>query len=162
MNKFFSFFLILVTLSCSKDSESKLNCYTETYPPSNSHKVTIKQGVWGDVWFWSGDFMPVGSGEICQVKREVYVYELTTFSDAEQIDDTPFFTGINTKLVTVVASDSEGFFQIELKTGNYSLFVKEDGKFYSNSFKSNGIFPVTIELDKDNEVRFDITYKATF
>ncbi|WP_163515253.1 hypothetical protein [Gelidibacter japonicus] len=86
--------------------------------------------------------MPVSRGEICQVKREVYVYELTTRSEAEQIDYTSFYTGIRTKLVTVVASDSDGFFQIELETGNYSLFIKEDSKFYSNVFSENTIFPV--------------------
>jgi len=162
MNKLFSLFLIILMLSCSKDSEHESNCYKETDPPRNSHKVTIKQGVWGDVWFWSGDFMPVGRGVICQVKRKVYVYELTTFSDVEQIDYTSFFSAINTKLVTIVESDNEGFFQIELETGNYSLFVKEDGKFYSNLFGSNGIFPVNVDLDQVSEVRFDITYKATF
>jgi len=96
------------------------------------------------------------------VKRTVYVYELTTFSDVEQIDHTSFFSAINTKLVTIVESDNEGFFQIELETGNYSLFVKEDGKLYSNLFDSNGIFPVNIDLDQVSEVRFNITYKATF
>lgn len=162
MNKLFSLFFIILTLSCSKDSEPESKCYSETDPPRNSHKVTIKQGVWGDVWFWSGNFMPVGRGEICQVKRMVYVYELTTISDVEKIDDTPFYSAINTNLVTIVESDNEGFFQIELGPGNYSLFVKEDGKFYSNLFYSNGIFPVYIELDKVSEVRFDITHKATF
>ncbi len=162
MNKLFSLFLILLTLACSKDSEPESNCYTETDPPGNSHKITIKQGVWGDVWFWSGDFMPVGRGEICQVKRKVFVYELTTFSDVEQIEDISFFSAINTKLVTIVESDNDGFFQIELETGNYSLFVKEDGKFYSNLFDSNSIFPVNIELNQVSEVRFNITYKATF
>lgn len=71
-------------------------------------------------------------------------------------------TAINTKLVTIVESDNEGFFQIELEAGNYSLFVKEEGKYYSNLFDSNGIFPVNIDLDQVSEVRFDITYKATF
>ena len=162
MNKLFSIFLILLTVSCSKDSVPESNCYAETDPPRNSHKVTIKQGAWGDVWFWSGDFMPVGRGEICQVKRKVFVYELTTFSDVEQIDYTPFYSAINTKLVTIVESDNEGFFQIELEPGNYSLFVKENGEFYSNLSSSNGIFPVVIELNQVTEVRFDIKYKATF
>ncbi|MGC1632590.1 MAG: hypothetical protein WA749_10815, partial [Gelidibacter sp.] len=88
--------------------------------------------------------------------REVYVYELTTRSEAEQIDYTSFYTGISTKLVTVVASDNDGFFQIELETGNYSLFIKEDGMFYANVFNEIGIFPVTIETDNVSEARFDI------
>lgn len=162
MKKLFSLFLILVTLSCSKDTEPESNCYAETDPPRNSHKVTIKQGVWGDVWFWSGNFMPEGRGEICQVKRKVYVYELTTLNEVEQIVYTPFYSAINTKLVTIVESDNEGFFQIELEPGKYSLFVKEDGKFYSNLFNSDGIFPVNIKSDNVIEVRFDITYKAVF
>lgn len=162
MNKVFSLLLLILMLSCSKSSEPVSNCYRETDPPRNSHKVTIKQGVWGDVWFWSGDFRPVQRGEICQVKRKVYVYELTTFSDVEQIEYTPFFSAISTKLVTIVESDNEGFFQIELETGNYSLFVMEDDKFYSNLFNSNGIFPVNIDLNQVTEVRFDITYNATF
>ncbi len=153
-----------MTVSCSKDSESEpeSNCYTETDPPRNSHKVTIKRGVWGDVWFWSGDFQPIGRGEICQVKRKIYIYELTTFSDVEKIGYTSFYSAINTKLVTIVESDNEGFFQIELEPGNYSLFVKEDGNFYSNRLNPIGIFPVSIELDKVSEVRFDITYKAYY
>ncbi len=152
MNRLFSIFLITLTISCSRDTVSESNCYTEGDPPRNSHKVTIKQGVWGDVWFWSGNFMPIGRGEICQVKRKLHVYELTTFSDVEQIEYTSFYSAINTKLVTIVESDNEGFFQIELEPGYYSLFVKEDGKFYSNLYDSNGIFPVTIEQDIVSEV----------
>ncbi|QED36678.1 hypothetical protein FK178_02645 [Antarcticibacterium arcticum] len=149
-------------ISCSVDSKPESNCYSQTNPPRNNQKVSIEQGLWGDVWFWSGDFMPVGRGTICQVKREVYVYELTTNADVEQIGFTPFYSAINTNLVAMVESDSDGFFQVELEPGDYSLFVKEDGKFYSNFHSSTAIFPVTINSNQVSEVRFDVTYKATF
>jgi len=162
MNKIFAFILVVLVLSCTNESKPETNCYNDTDPPRNSHKETIEQGVWGDVWFWSGDFMPIGRGEICQVKRKVLVYELTTFNDVEQSGHTPFYSEINTNLVTTIESDRDGFFQIELEPGTYSLFVQEDGGYYSNLYTSEGIFPVTIEPGKVSEVRFDITYKATF
>lgn len=158
-------YLILITcllLACDSEVEPKSTCYTETDPPRNSHKVTIKQGVWGDVWFWSGNFMPVGRGEICQVERQIYVYELTTYDDVERIDYTPFYTAINSQLVAVVESDLEGFFQLDIEPGSYSLFVKEEDNFYSNLANASVIFPVEVKSNEVSEVRFDITYKASF
>jgi hypothetical protein len=157
----FSLFLFLF-ISCDEESEPVLNCYTESDPPRNSQNVTIEQGVWGDVWFWSGNFMPPGRGEICQVVRKVLVYELTTREDVDKVDYTPFYTAIHTKLISSVVSDNLGFFQIELEPGTYSLFVQEDNEYYSNLYSSQGIFPVTIESGKVSEVRFDITYEAVY
>ncbi|CAN5275823.1 hypothetical protein BH23BAC2_BH23BAC2_10670 [soil metagenome] len=162
MNKLFSLLFILLLLSCSTDSKPESSCYSQADPPRNNQKVTINQGVWGDVWFWSGDFMPGGRGKICPVKRKVYVYEWTTSSDVEKIGFTSFFSAVNTNLVAIAESDNEGFFQTELEPGIYSLFVKEDGIFYSNLLNSNVIFPVNIDVNKVSEVRFDITYKASF
>ncbi|RIJ48573.1 hypothetical protein D1614_08535 [Maribellus luteus] len=153
---------LLLLISCQESPESESTCYRKSDPPRNSEKVTIEQGLWGDVWFWSGDFMPVGRGEICQIIRKVLIYELTTNEDVEKVDYSPFYTKIHTKLVTSVYSDSQGFFELELEPGTYSIFIQEGDKIYSNRFSSQGIFPVTVKSGELSEIRFDINYEATF
>jgi len=162
MMKYFAF-IIIIMLSCTKEPSPKSICYNEDYPPRNIEKVTIDQGLWGDVWFWKGDFMPVGFGTICQVQRTIYIYELTDDKDVVKAEPyTSFYSAINTKLVATTESNSMGFFQIKLEPGSYSLFVKEDNFYYSNLFDGHGdIYPVHIESGKVSGVRFDITYDAT-
>ena len=160
------FFLLLaiigLLLSCEKTpNTTKENCYSD-YPPRNSDKVTISQGLWGDVWFWSGNFMPISFGEICQIKRKMLIYELTTMDDVVQLGDSPFYTEINTKLIAAIYSDEYGFFQIELEPGEYSLFVEENHMYYANRFSSEGIYRVSIEAGQVSDVTFDITYEASF
>ena len=159
--KYFLGLIMAVTLSC-KSEELSTTCYYETDPPRNNQKVTIEQGIWGDIWFWSGNFMPVGRGEICQVNRKIYIYELTTSNDAIQVSYTSFYSEINTILLTTVESSLDGFFQIELEPGDYSIFIEEDGNFYANNITSNGISNVLVESGKVSEVMFNITYKAVF
>jgi len=162
MFKFFPIFFVFLMLSCNKESD-KSNCFDDSLPPRNEHKVTIDQGLWGDVWFWSGDFMPPGQGDICQVKRKVLVYELTHIDDVEQIGNSAFYTTINTNLVASVKSDKDGFFQIELEPGNYSLFIEEDNKLYSNHFSNEwNVNPVEIEVGTVSEIRLDITHEAVY
>ena len=77
----FLFSLSLIIYSCSDNSVGVI------YPPDNSYKVTISQGVWGNVWFWEGNFMPTtdnsSNGKITPVIREIYVYEATRFDSVE-------------------------------------------------------------------------------
>ena len=162
-----AFLVMIILVSCTKDQKGldpESICFSEDYPPRNSEKVTINQGLWGDVWFWKGDFMPVGFGTICQVKRTIYIYDLTHENDIVRTEPyTSFYSTISTHLVTTVESDSTGFFQIKLNPGSYSIFVMEDNSYYSNLFDGDGaIFPVNIQSGKVAEIRFDITYDATF
>lgn len=107
--------------------------------------------------------MPVERGEICQVKRTVYIYELTSREDVEQIGYSPFYSNIHTELIAIEESDSEGFFQVPLEEGAYSLFIMEGDNFYSNSYGSGGeIFPVTVTEGEVSEVLINITTEASF
>lgn len=134
------------------------------YPDRNGDRVTIKTGLWGDVWFWSGDFMPIEYGGTIQpVSRQMRIYEPTSFEDVDRDESGPFFTNVRTRLVTTVQSDRRGFFQVTLPPGDYSVFAVEGDRLYANGFDGQGnIYPVHVEDGKVSEVRFDITYEATY
>ena len=100
---------------------------------------------------------------ICQVKRKVFVYESTTSKDVVKVEHSSFYTAIGTKLISESESDEDGFFQIKLEPGNYSLFIMEDGKYYANVFGGEDIiFPIRIVSGKVSQIRIDITYGAVF
>ena len=163
MSKLFFIIGVLFVLSCTTTSAPENICYSEKDPPRNYEKVSIRQGIWGNIWFWKGDFMPVGRGEICQVKRAVYINELATIAEAERVDYSPFYSRVNTELIATGESGEDGFFQIELESGTYSVFVMEDGYLYANSYGSGGeISPVIVEGDSISEVHINITSEATF
>ncbi len=141
------------------------------YPPSQAYRVTIPRGVWGQVWFWEGDFMPVvcpegdcyPNGRITPVKRKLFIHQLTTFDQVEPVDSPAFFAAIHTPLIGTTWSDKLGFFQIELPPGRYSFFVLEDSLFYANGSDGNGhILPVEVKPDSVSMRQIDITYRATF
>lgn len=150
-------------LSCSTEAQLENSCYSKEDPPRNTAKVNIEQGIWGDIWFWKGDFMPVGRGTICQVQRKVYIFEPTTREGADQVGSSPFFTSVHTNLITTVDSDASGFFQVALEPGTYSLFILEGDNYYSNSYGPGGeIFPVTVTEGEVSEVLINITTEASF
>jgi hypothetical protein len=122
----------------------------------------VAQGIWGDVWFWSGDFMPqCGTGSITPSVRELRIHEATTSSQTE--GRYYFFRRVNTPLVTTVRSDAHGFFQVSLPPGTYSVFSVEDSLLYGNVTDSLGyIESVTVAANKCSEKHFDITYDASY
>ncbi len=133
---------------------------------SNAHKVTITKGVWGTVLFWEGDFMPsigpdMPRGRVCPVSRELYFHTATP-SDSVLSERSGFYKEIYTPLVAVVTSDNEGFYQVDLPPGKYSVFVKEDSLFYADRSDSIHFNPVTIVPNSVQRFDIDITYKATF
>ena len=119
----------------------------------------------GTVIFWEGNFMPGNStGTKTPVVRDILIYEPTSIYEVSQahVVPDPFYADIQTKLVATTTSDTNGHFSLSLPAGRYSLFVKEDGLFYSNSFESNIIDPVTVTTGETTTVEFDITYQAAF
>ncbi len=158
------FFLIsvLVGFACSDLGSNNSNFR----PRDNFYKVTIEQGVWGNVWFWEGDFMPTtdnsSNGRITAVEREIYVHEATVDSMLVPQNGV-FYTEINSKLIATIYSDEDGFFQITLEPGKYSFFVKENSKFYANSWDSEGhVLSAKVTNSKVTKRQIDITYKATY
>jgi putative lipoprotein (rSAM/lipoprotein system) len=113
----------------------------------NKGKITVKEGLFGTLIKAEGNCMPViGPGSTCKrypVKRTIHVYEYTKTSQAES--KFTFFSNMQTKLVSTVECDEDGFFEAALPPGKYSVFVEENDSLYANSFDgAGGISPVTI------------------
>ena len=124
--------------------------------------VTIEQGVWGDVWFWEGDFMPgCPTGTVEGVSRELRIHELASLDQVDQVG--AFYEAVRTPLVAAVQSDELGFFEIELDPGTYSIFSVEDTLFYCSRGDGQGnLCPLVVREGEVTGIRFDIWYKATF
>ena len=150
------------TSSRSPEDEAQANL------PENDEKVTVVQGVWGNVWFWEGNHMPSPdegdpSGTITPVEREIYITETAMISDAVAAADPGFYSAVNTTLIATATSDSDGFYEAALPPGSYSVFIRENGLFYADSFSGNGeIGMITVEPDQIQKYQIDITYQATF
>ena len=145
-----------------------------------SEKVTITQGVWGDIRFWTGDFMPKvssasdpcpqSSGLIKNVKREIVIFPLVnpvTTPTSVQTDSvgSPFYVQINLTPIASVTSDSSGFYEVSLAAGNYSIFTKESYLskvyYYANGYDGAGnIQPIKIVSGQKTNFPVNITYAS--
>jgi hypothetical protein len=138
-------FAILATVfySCKKDPSTK-------EPVDYSKLVTIKQGLWGSCAYLTGDCeLPVNANS-CKsypVKRTIYIYTLTFDSQAVRTTSPLFYNQINTQLIAQTQSDENGFYQIALLPGQYSLFIFEQNKYYCISTGGQlQLGPVTVGL----------------
>lgn len=125
---------------------------------------TISQGVWGRVEFWEGNFQPgEPGGKITYVKRTILFFEKTTLNSVVQDSCDPrFFLVVNSQLVGSTESNRDGYFQIHLPEGEYSVFVWEKDRYYANLTDGNYIFPVRGEKDKLTEILIVIDYLAYY
>ncbi len=135
------------------------------YPPDNTERVTISEGVWGNVWFWEGDFMP-GSpdGTITPVVREIYVYKATKGNLIQRDNERyPLIKEINSELVTIIKSDFSGFFEIVLPEGKYSFFAKEDSLFFGSESDGAGyLMSAEVISNQITKRQININYKAAY
>ena len=117
---------VMVIVSCGSSQES---C-----EGSNEDRITISQGVWGNICFWKGNFMPTvhsdgiadrildifksRDGTIIPVVREIYISRVITLKEMSDSDvalpRAGFFSVITAKIVATTSSDKKGFYQLEL------------------------------------------------
>lgn len=118
----------------------------------NRQKITIHQGLAGTLTGKTGNCMPGLAENDCEtggcrefpLKDSLYVYSYTISNQATR-DNEGYYTSVSTVLVARIAADNEGFFQVSLAPGTYSLFIRDGYRLYANSSDgSGGINPVTV------------------
>jgi hypothetical protein len=123
------------------------------------------QGIKGQVIWEEGNMMPRIDEEMPKgkgVKRGIYVYELTDQSQAKLVEGY-FYRDIQTKLVKVAETDEDGYFNIPLDPGQYSVFVKEEQGLFANFLDGEGhIQPVTVKKGEFTELNLKVNYKAFY
>jgi hypothetical protein len=155
--------LLVLALALPGCESGRIGCPPPTTPPRHPERVSVPQGVWGDVWFWDGDFQPACiTGTISAVSRQVFIHAVTPYDSLVVAPRGPaFYSAIHTPLVAVTQSDSTGFFEAQLPPGTYSLFVREDSLFYANWFDGRGnVWPITVITGRVSGTRLDINYRA--
>lgn len=163
--------LAAIIAGCKKEkNQPQLGCDMQKIYTDNEKKLTLAKGVWGTVASSEGDCMPSVSpgppvlntcGYTCPVKRTIKVYAYTLATNATHyLGD--FYTDFNSTLVAETESDENGFYQVNVPDGHYSLAIVEDGKLYANTWDTaGGLTPMIISNDVQ-KVNLTMTYKMTY
>ncbi len=170
MKYFYILIAVLFFVQCNKkhSSDDCNICNIQKTYTLNAAKVTITNGIWGTVSSMEGNCMPPVAPNSktcthCPVQRTIKIYNYTTLSQATPTaNSSVFYDSFNTALVAQINSDADGFFQVNLPSGQYSIAIVENGKLYANGSDGfGGIVPVTVT---NITQKFDLamTYKAVF
>jgi hypothetical protein len=160
-------FLNLILLSSCETNNEKddiiQSINTEDLIKSNTLKVSLNTGIAGTLLKKEGNCMPMigGSGNTsCKtypVRRTIMIYNYSTTNDVDGW--APFYKTVHSKLVAQVNADQDGFFQVAVDPGKYSIFIKENNSFYANSYDAqSGIQPVTVASDSMNIITLILDY----
>ena len=148
---FAALFAALVLNACKSD-EPNMNAPL----PAPS----INTGIYGSVIERYGNWMPVVNPDDTThgerpIIREIYVYEYTKIQEFDKVYYTLYpINKMPHKLVAKTKSLANGFFEIELKPGTYSVFLLEEGQLYANGGDGyGGINPVIVIADSTKYVR---------
>lgn len=171
MKKIYLFILIAgLAIGCDKDepieNEGSTCANSEGFAPIET-KLKITQGIYGTISFTEGNCMPgtvAPSCRTCPVSRTLRIYKYTTNSNAIRPNNqlAGFYELFTTDLVAETKSDANGFFQLTLPPGNYTMVVLENGLLYAAfGDGQGGIHPITVGSGTKG-TNFPITYKAAF
>ncbi len=160
------YLLLAIFSGCKKDNATSIACDIQKAYIENAKKVTTSNGVWGTVSSMEGNCMPMispSSCTNCPVKRTVKIFEYTLLTNATPSgNSTIFFDSFNTQLIDQVETDDNGFFQINIPNGHYTIAIVENGKLYANGTDGQGGLNPFELLNGTKEVNVTMTYKATF
>ena len=155
MKKIVLIILAMLSLMACENKEKKNHVENPIEAP------TITQGIYGQVRERYGNWQPFrdpdGTWGFRAIVRDIYVYEYTTLFDFDQryYDYIIPADKMPKPLVATTTSKENGFYQIQLEPGKYSVFILDNGSMRANWDDENGgLQPVTIE--EGSLLRFDL------
>ncbi len=127
--------------------------------------ATVTQGLSGYVYRESGNRMPSPSRAPRKpkgIKCDLYIYPPTT--TGQTVGNSPDFTSVNSRLITVVHSDSTGHYAVKLPAGKYSVFIKTDKQsFFADESDGDGILnPAEVAAGKVTVRNFTLRLGAVY
>lgn len=124
----------------------------------------ISQGLSGYIYLLRGNQMPSPGRPVSKghgVSREIFIYEPATIS--QTTGNSPMFNRINVRLISQTKSDSAGHYSINLPMGTYSVFIKEEGKFFAAESNGTGVLnPIIITRNTVTKKDFTINNGAAY
>jgi hypothetical protein len=172
MNKTLLYLLLLPFFpGCDKSTEETISntaCDMNTTYTRNASKTNISNGIYGTVSSMEGNCMPMvqpssNTCTHCPVNRTLRVHALTRSQDATSVSGKPgFYTSVNTLLIREITTDNEGFFQVELPPGQYSVFILENGWLHAASMDGNGGLNTVTVTSGRQKMDLKMMYKAVF
>jgi len=166
--------LVLIIIGLSTNYFQSTETTTTTVPPTTTiftptttttTQILAKYSLSGYVTLFEGNCMPtVCDNPPCEttcktsfVSRKVYIRELTFIDDMSG----GYLVSPKTNLIASVTSNANGYYNIQLDEGTYSIFVEDNGKEYCNSFRGSGE-ACEVELSRNTQYNISITIHASF
>lgn len=132
---------------------------------SSQNKLTLLQGVQGQVFEQKGNAMPMKGQKISKgayFHTMVYIFEPTSSLEVEGLKG-QICTKVNTVLVDSTMTDTEGKYKIALKPGKYSLMVKFEEGFFVPYFSGANELSIIEVLPKTfSELDIIVNVKASY
>jgi hypothetical protein len=126
-------------------------------------------GIEGMVFSPSGNQMPSPHrkpGARKGIRSTIYIFMLTGSDQVTRLDGSPYYySAIKTRMVRQADTDSNGYFNLLLPAGTYSIFTKKGDLFYaSRRDDKNNIAPVEVRSGKMTKVdcRVESDHKAFY
>ena len=135
------------------NSVPDLNKGTSFPGPATRTPSVLESTLTGQVEKWVGNMMPSRGSRIeAGAKKTPLQTKIYIFKGKIKSNGLPTFELAPTtnKVFTVVNSDKNGTFKVQLPPGEYTVFAEIDGKLYRNSFDGEGYFSTINMLDGKN------------
>ena len=128
-------------------------------------KAQVAQGIQGQIFEQKGNQMPQKGKPFSKgigYATQLYVFEPTSMQSASQISGS-IFRQPSTQLIGSYATDSLGYFKVNLAPGRYSIFVGYEGGYYAASFNQrNELGIVQVSAGTFTPIEVIISAKASY